>query len=121
MNKIANDTDYNNVMAKIDSLMAKGSSNVSQDELQEIKSLAQKAQAYEQTKYVIEPPTTLIGMVEMRMFEMKLKQKELAQKLNVSDAKLSLIMNGKQRPGLDFLKAIHSELNIDANFILEHV
>jgi HTH-type transcriptional regulator/antitoxin HigA len=121
MNKIANDTDYNNVMAEIDSLMEKGSSNVSQDELQEIKSLAQKAQAYEQTKYLIEAPTTLIGMVEMRMFEMKLKQKELAQKLNVSDAKLSLIMNGKQRPGLDFLKAIHSELNIDANFILEHV
>jgi len=56
----------------------------------------------------------------MRMFEMKLKQNELARKLKVSDAKLSLIMNGKQKPGVDFLKAVHSELNIDAEFILEH-
>ena len=45
---------------------------------------------------------------------------ELAKKLNVSDTKLSLIMNGKQKPGIDFLKAVHSELNIDAEFILEH-
>ncbi len=82
--------------------------------------MAQSAQAFEQTRYVIDAPTTLVGMIEMRMFEMKLKQKELAKKLKVSDAKLSLIMNGKQKPGVDFLKAVHSELNIDAEFILEH-
>jgi HTH-type transcriptional regulator/antitoxin HigA len=120
MKKINNDADYNQVMAKIDSVMNKGSDRVSRDELQEIRILALSAQAYEQTKYLIEAPTTLIGMIEMRMFEMKLKQKELAKKLNVSDAKLSLIMNGKQKPGIDFLKAVRSELNIDADFILEH-
>jgi HTH-type transcriptional regulator/antitoxin HigA len=120
MKKIINDVDYNQVMAKIDSLMAKGSDKVSKDELAEIRSLAQTAQAYEQTKYVIDAPTTLIGMIEMRMFEMKLKQKELAKKLKVSDAKLSLIMNGKQRPNIEFLKTVHSELQIDAEFILEH-
>jgi len=120
MSKINNEADYDQVMAKIDSLMAKGSGNVTKDELVEIRSLALSAQAYEQNKYVIEAPTTLIGMIEMRMFEMKLKQKELAKKLNVSDAKLSMIMNGKQKPGIDFLKAVHSELKIDADFILEH-
>jgi hypothetical protein len=30
-------------------------------------------------------------------------------KLSMSDAKLSLIMNGKQKPGVDFLKAIHTQ------------
>jgi HTH-type transcriptional regulator/antitoxin HigA len=120
MKKILNDVDYNHVMAKIDSLMAKGSDKVSKEELAEIRALALTAQAYEHTKYVIDAPTTLIGMVEMRMFEMKLKQKELAKKLKVSDTKLSLIMNGKQKPGIDFLKAIHTELDIDADFILEH-
>lgn len=121
MKKISTQTDYDQVMSKIDNLMAKGSDNVSKNELAEIRSMALAAQAYEQTKYTIEAPTTLIGMVEMRMFEMKLKQKELAEKLKVSDTKLSLIMNGKQKPGVDFLKAVYSELNIDANFILEHV
>jgi len=120
MENIKNEADYNQVMEKIDSLMAKGSDKVSKDELYQIRLLAEKAQAYEQTKYMIEAPSTLIGMIEMRMFEMRLKQKELAKKLNVSDTKLSLIMNGKQKPGIDFLKAIHSELNIDAEFILEH-
>jgi HTH-type transcriptional regulator/antitoxin HigA len=120
MKKIVNESEYNQVMNKIDILMAKGSDNVSKDELMEIRSLAQSAQTYEQNKYAIEAPTTLIGMVEMRMFELKLKQKELAKKLKVSDAKLSLIMNGKQKPGVEFLKAVYAELDIDAEFILEH-
>ena len=107
-------------MAEIDSLMAKGTGSVSRDELSTIRMLALSAQGYEQGKYVIEPPTTLIGMIEMRMYEMKLKQRDLAKKLNVSDAKLSLIMNGKQKPGVEFLKAVHSQLHIDAEFILEH-
>lgn len=120
MKEITNEADYKNVMAKIDSLMAKGSGNVSKEELSEIRTLAQSAQGYEQKRYVIEAPTTLVGMIEMRMFEMKLRQCDLAQKLNVSDAKLSLIMNGKQKPDIVFLKAVHTHLHIDANFILEH-
>src|ERR1700739_2002990 len=118
---INSETDYNSVMIRIDSLMAKGSGNVSKDELAEIRDLALAAQQYEQKKYTLSPPTTLTGMIEMRMYEMRLKQKDLARKLNISDAKLSLIMNGKQRPDVDFLKAVHTQLNVDAEFILQHV
>lgn len=120
MKEIKSDADYNNVMTKIDGLMAKGSANVTKEELGDIRTLAQQAQAFEQAKYVIDAPTTLIGMVEMRMFEMKLRQRDLAQKLGMSDAKLSMIMNGKQRPGVDFLKAVYQHLHIDASFLLEH-
>jgi len=120
MKRINSETDYNQVMRKIDSLMAKGSAHVSKEELAEIRLLAQAAQTYEQSKYSIDAPTTLTGMIEMKMFELRLKQKELAKKLHVSDAKLSLIMNGKQKPDIEFLKAIHTELQIDAEFILEH-
>lgn len=117
---INHDADYDTVMAHIDSLMAKGSKHVSKDELAEIRDLALKAQAYEQAKYQIESPQTLVGMIEMRMYEMKLKQKDLAKKLQVSTTKLSLIMNGKQRADVEFLKSVHSELNVDAEFILRH-
>jgi HTH-type transcriptional regulator/antitoxin HigA len=120
MEKINNEAGYDQVMAKIDFLMSKGSDKVTKEELAEIRSLAQIAQSYEQSVYVIDAPKSLVGMIEMKRFEMKLKQKELAQKLKVSDAKLSLIMNGKQKPDIDFLKAVHSELQIDADFILEH-
>jgi len=119
--KIDSESDYTAVMAKIDSLMSKGSQNVSNEELAEIRALALAAQQYEQQKYVIAAPTTLSGMIEMRMYEMRLKQKDLAKKLNISDAKLSLIMNGKQKPDVEFLKAVHTELQVDAEFILQHV
>lgn len=120
MKNITNESDYRHVMARIDSLMAKGSENVSKEELEEIRGLSLAAQNYEQNKYAIDAPSTLAGMIEMRMFEMRLKQKDLAKKLKISDAKLSMIMNGRQKPDIDFLKAIHSELKVDAEFILKH-
>ena len=120
VNKIKHDAAYNAVMAKIDALMAKGSDKVSAKELAEIKRLAIAAQSYEQEKYVIDLPTTLAGMIEMKMYELKLRQKDLAQQLNISTAKLSLIMNGKQKPDVAFLKSVHSQLKIDASFLLEH-
>ncbi|MGZ3837401.1 MAG: helix-turn-helix domain-containing protein [Flavisolibacter sp.] len=119
--KIASASDYKKVMNKIDALMAKGSKNVTRAELAEIRSLAQEAQKYEQSKFVIDPPTTLAGIIEMKMYERKLKQKELAAKLHVSTAKLSLILAGKQRPDVDFLKAVHQQLGVDAGFLLSVV
>lgn len=120
MKSIRKDSDYQIVMAKIESLMTKGSQNVSKEELNEIRELALLAQAYEKSIYVVEPPKTLIGMIEMKMYELRLKQHELAKKLNVSNAKLSLIMNGKQKPDVEFLKSVHKELNVDADFLLQH-
>ncbi len=119
--KISSYADYDAIRSKIDILMAKGSGNVSKDELAEIRELALKAQAYEQEKFVIDPPTTFAGIIEMKMYDLKLKQTQLARKLHISDAKLSLIMSGKQRPDVSFLKAVHKELQIDANILLEAV
>src|ERR1035437_4267805 len=90
-----NEGDYKNVMTKIDRLMAKGSKNVTTGELAEIRKLALTAQGYEQNKFVIEAPTTLPGIIEMKMYEMRLKQKDLDRKLKVSDTEISLIMSGK--------------------------
>lgn len=118
---IASESDYNTVMTKIDELMAKGSKNVSKNELSEIRQLALLAQEYEQKKYVIELPSTFAGLIEMKMYEHNLKQTELAKKLHVSDTKLSLIMSGKQKPDVLFLKAVHKELHVDANLLLEAV
>ncbi len=118
---ITSDTQYDAVMARIDELMEKGSKNVSKTELSEIRRLAVAAQAYEKKKFVIGHPSTFAGIIEMKMYEMSLKQTELAKKLHISDAKLSLIMSGKQKPDILFLKAVHRELHVDANLLLEAV
>ncbi len=120
MKKIDTEVGYNEVMERIDYLMAKGSKNVSEEELADIQNLALAAQQFEQKKYSVEQPSSLSGMIEMKMFEMHLKQKDLAKKLNVSNTKLSLILNGKQKPDINFLKSIYKELKVDAEFILEH-
>ena len=118
---ISSEADYNTVMAKIEELMNKGSKNVTKNELAEIRRLALAAQAYEKKKFVIELPSTFAGIIEMKMYEMRLKQTELAKKLSVSDTKLSMIMNGKQKPDISFLQAVHRELHLDANLLLEAI
>lgn len=121
VNDILSDEEYNAVMQQIDTLMGKGSTHLTKREMATVRRLAMKAQAYEQKTFAVDPPTTLAGIIEMRMYDLRLKQTQLAQKLNISDAKLSLIMSGKQRPDVAFLKTVHKELNIDANLLLEAV
>lgn len=60
----------------------------------------------------------MAGIIEMKIHDMRLKKKDLARKLNVSSAKLSLILKGKQKPDIGFLKAVHKELHVDADLLL---
>ncbi len=118
LKKITSEKDYKIVMDRINTAMSKGSSVVSKTELREIRKNAVAAQKYEQTTFTISAPTTIAGIIEMKMFEMKLKQKDLSRKLKISDTKLSLIMNGKQKPDVNFLKAVHKQLNVSGDFLL---
>lgn len=76
---------------------------------------------YETAHYTIPLPETIQGLIELKMYENKLKQKELAQKLNITDTKLSEIMHNKRKPNLCFLKALHEVFNIDGNLLLRIV
>lgn len=62
----------------------------------------------------------VISYRTIRMFEMKRRQTDLAKTLKVSDSKLSLILSGKQKPDVPFLKALYLELHIPADFLLMH-
>jgi len=121
MKKIQTDLQHKAALKKVDILMKKGEKNVSSEESAEIRALALEIQAYEKQRYYVAVPKTLEGIIELRMYEMRLNQASLAKKLGVSTAKLSLILNKKQRPDVSFLKALHTKLNVDANFILQHV
>jgi HTH-type transcriptional regulator / antitoxin HigA len=83
--------------------------------------LAEVIQEYEK-KYVSFPtPTTLIGMVELKMYEMKLKRQDLAALLGIETSRVSEYLNGKRKVNLEFAKKVHEKLGIDGNFILESV
>lgn len=119
--KVTNEQEHAQILARVDALMRKGEKNVTSDESEEIREMGLALQEYELKIYPISAPKTLEGMIELRMYEMRLKQKDLAKTLGISPVKLSMIINGKQKPDIPFLKALYKKLNVPADFILEHI
>ena len=73
---------------------------------------------YEEIHFPIGLPT-LQEMIELRMFEMGLKRKDLAVLLNTSASRISDYLNGKREITLNVAKALHQKLNIDSDIILQ--
>lgn len=87
----------------------------------ELNKYTQIIKTYEDMHYTIDMPQTVQGLIELKMFENKLKQKEIAKMLNTTDTKLSEIMHNKRKPSISFLKAMHEILGIDGNLLLKIV
>ena len=119
--EIKSEAQYRRAMEVILTLMNKGEANLSISQSDQLRKLAVAAQSYEKSMYTIPPPTTLEGMIELKMYERRLKQKELAKLMGLSEPKLSQILSGKRVPDVAFLKAAHQKLGIDASFLLNHV
>ncbi len=118
---VRNEKEYQAAMARIDVLMEKGERHLTQKEADDLESWALAAQTYEKSMYAVPAPKTIAGMIELKMYEKKLKQKDLARIMGLGEAKLSQILNGKRDPDVAFLKAAHQKLGIDAAFLLSHV
>ncbi|WP_318344760.1 helix-turn-helix domain-containing protein [Flagellimonas baculiformis] len=73
---------------------------------------------YEEIHFPMGLPT-LQEMIELRMFEMGLKRKDLATLLNTSASRISDYLNGKREITLNVAKALHQKLNIDSDIILQ--
>ncbi|HRN55361.1 MAG TPA: helix-turn-helix domain-containing protein [Agriterribacter sp.] len=117
--RIENEKAYKATMKKIDVLMKKGENRLTAKEAGELRILALAAQAYEKSIYTIPAPKTLAGLIELKMYERRLKQKELARLLGIGEPKLSQIMSRKRKPDIAFLKAAHKLLGIDGNVLLD--
>jgi len=112
---------YEITMKEIDELMRKGESNLNPKQKERLRTMAEAAEQYEDTYDPLPLPESLPEMIRMRMFQMHLNQSFVAKLLGVSDTKFSLIMSGKQKPDVYFIKAIHSKLKVDANLILQAI
>jgi len=117
--KVENAKEYNSIMKAIDALMKKGEKKLTDIEARKLKSMALAAQAYEKSIYTIPAPKTLEGIIELKMFELRLKQKELARLLGIGEPKLSQILKKKRPADVAFLKDAHEHLGIDGNILLE--
>jgi HTH-type transcriptional regulator/antitoxin HigA len=121
MKTIKTEAQYKKAMSQILTLMNKGEGNLTKTEAVQLREMALAAQTYEKSIYTVPPPQTIEGMIELKMYERKLKQKDLAKLMGLSEPKLSQILSGKREPDVPFLKAAHVKLGIDASFLLTHV
>lgn len=111
-----------NMNALLELATQKGGFNQLSDKEQEaLDRYTQIVNTYEEANYTIPLPDTLQGLLELKMYEKKLKQKDLAKMLQITDTKLSEIMHNKRKPNVSFLKAVHQVFGIDGNLLLKMV
>ena len=56
--------------------------------------------------------------IKIRRKELRIKQAELAEKLNISNNHMSSIENGRQKPSLDIFIRICDLLNVTPDYLL---
>ena len=121
--QIKSKREYHQTMIQVYDLMNKGEHTLSEDQLSKLSVMAEAAEKYENEVLglgVLKTPKTIPEMVELKMFEQKISQTTLAEKLGFSPSKVSEILSGKRKPDVPFLKGIYEKLQIDADFILKH-
>ena len=117
--EIKNSAQYLSAMQTIDVLMRKGEANLTAGEMAELAHLAKMAERWEDTNDPLEPQT-INGMLALKMFEKRIKQKELAAMLGITATRLSEVMNGKRRVNMEMAKMLYHKLGIPADFLLTH-
>lgn len=119
MTRIKNEKQYNVAMERIEELLPL----VTEDTLEEDKNsvelilLSNLVADYEELTYPVRRPS-LTDVLKLRMYEMKLTQKALAELLGVSPSRVNEYMTGKSKPTLKVARNIYSKLSIDADIIL---
>ena len=86
----------------------------------QLAALADAVEAYEEAAgHRPAPPQTLRGILEVEMFRRRIRQRQLAEILDVSEPRLSELMKGKREMNLDFARRLHTILHIPAEIVLQ--
>jgi len=122
MTKAVSKKEYLLANAKMEKLLVAGEKSgfdsLTKRQNEDLQKHTKIVHAWEEVNVIIPLPETLQGIIELKMFEQKLKQKELAKMLHTTDTQLSEIINNKRKPSVAFLKALNQILGIDGNLLL---
>ena len=118
---ISDEIECKAALTQLDQLIAEGFEGVAERE-QQFDILAKAIENYRvRAGYfpVYSKPTTLPAMIELKRQQRQLKQKDLAQLLEVPAGRLSQILSGKRRVTMDLAKKLYERLDISPEFILK--
>ncbi|HEX8350623.1 MAG TPA: helix-turn-helix domain-containing protein [Hymenobacter sp.] len=111
---ITSDADYNALLAEFDRLADDPAAH--HDRLIELRDAID---AYEVAQGHEPPlPKTLAGRLELEMFKLRMKQKQFALLLGITETRLSEVMRGRRQPNLDLIKRLHTRLHISGDELL---
>ncbi len=83
----------------------------------ELDQISEEIANYEEAMFPFEP-TSLKEMIELRMYQRKLKQKDVAKILGTTPSRISELLSGKRGLTLDLAKGLYNKLNIDPRLLL---
>ena len=120
MARIKTEKEYEAAMARIDELLPltwKDDALEDSPENIELSLLSDLVAEYEDVHYPITSPS-LVDVLKLRMYEMGLNQKNVADLLGISAPRMSEIMNGKTEPSLSLARTMCQKLNIEPEIAL---
>lgn len=119
MAKIVTEIAYKATMERIEELLPLVDDNTPLDDknLIELELLSNLVADYDDEHYPIQKPS-LMEVIKLRMYEMRLNQNKLSELLNVSPSRISEYLSGKSEPTLKVAREISKKLNIDPDIVL---
>ena len=119
MAEIKTERQYEKSLERIEELLPKVNNETSEyhKDFVELDLLSDLVAEYEEKYYPIVKPS-LSEIIRLRMAELGITQKKLAEMLNVSPSRISEYLNGKSEPTLKIARQLRNELGIDADIIL---
>lgn len=119
MREIKNEQEYQAILARFDELIKIVGDDTPKTDKNyiELDVLADLLEAYDKKHYPITPPN-LAEVIRLRMDEMDISQKALAELLGVSPSRVSEYLNGKSEPTLSVARRISKKLSIPSAIVL---
>ena len=124
--EIQNLDDYIEIMNKIEFFIQKATKNGGVDtlppeEFDALNDLSLIANAYEKNvrNNFLSPPKTISDALKIKMMQLRLKQKDMANLLGIAESRLSEVLSGKRKVNMDLAKKLNRILKIEAEFILQ--
>ncbi|MFR9650689.1 MAG: helix-turn-helix domain-containing protein [Rikenellaceae bacterium] len=119
MTYIKNEVEYNAAMERIEELLPLVGDETPIDDRNciELALLSNLVADYEDIHYPIAQPI-LADVLKLRMYEMGLTQKSIAEMLGISPSRVSDYLNGRSEPTMPIAREISRKLSIDASIIL---
>ncbi len=119
MKYIENEKQYNWAVGRVEELLSLTDDNLKPDNplMIELELLSNLVADYSEEHFAIGKPS-LVEVIKLRLYEMNLTKKKLAEMLGVSPSRISDYLSGKSEPTLAVARNISHRLNIDPSIVL---